>query len=113
MTKDRCSAFKLAFMRDAENKRFSNLATRGICSDACPFDNFITLAPGNGEDGQLTARETLEMKFNADLVVLNACETELSKISGDGVEGLLRSFMISGVPSVLVSLWQVHDKATK
>ncbi|MFX0202871.1 MAG: CHAT domain-containing protein [Candidatus Hodarchaeota archaeon] len=53
------------------------------------------------------------MKFNIDLVVLSVCETRLGKISGNDVEGIARSFMGAGAPSVLVSLWKVHDDATQ
>ncbi len=102
-----------AFKSSSRNKRLLHLATHGISFDALPLESFVALAPGNGEDGQLTAAEILEMQFETDLAVLSACETGLGKISGDGVEGLARSFMASGVPSVLVSLWNVDDEATK
>jgi CHAT domain-containing protein len=109
----RAEASEHAFKSDSQNKRLLHLATHGISFDASPLESFVALAPGSGEDGQLSAAEILEMKFEADLVVLSACETGLGKISGDGVEGLARSFMASGVPSVLVSLWNVDDEATK
>ncbi len=102
-----------AFKSDGRSKRLLHLATHGISFDASPLESFVALAPGNVEDGQLTAAEILEMQFETDLAVLSACETGLGKISGDGVEGLARSFMASGVPSVLVSLWNVDDEATK
>ncbi len=102
-----------AFKSNGRKKRLLHLATHGISFDASPLESFVALAPGNGEDGQLTAAEILEMQFAADLVVLSACETGLGKISGDGVEGLARSFMASGVPSLVVSLWNVDDEATK
>jgi CHAT domain-containing protein len=106
-------ASEYAFKNYGRNKRVLHLATHGVSFDASPLESFVALAPGNNEDGQLTAAEILEMKFEADLVVLSACETGLGKISGDGVEGLARSFMASGVPSLVVSLWNVDDDATK
>jgi len=102
-----------AFRNNGRKKRLLHLATHGISFDANPLESFVALAPGHGEDGQLTAAEILEMKFEADLAVLSACETGLGKISGDGVEGLARSFMAAGVPSLVVSLWNVDDDATK
>ena len=52
------------------------------------------------------------MKLKAQLAVLSACDTGRGDITGDGVVGLSRSFIAAGVPSVIVSLWQVNDKST-
>lgn len=52
------------------------------------------------------------MKLNAELVVLSACDTGRGRTTGDGIIGLSRSILSAGVPSVLVSLWQVPDAPT-
>jgi len=52
------------------------------------------------------------MNLKAQLAVLSACDTGRGDITGDGVVGLSRSFIAAGVPSVIVSLWQVNDKST-
>ena len=45
--------------------------------------------------------------------VLSACETGYGKFrQGEGVISLARSFMYAGVPSLVVSLWQVNDNST-
>ncbi len=75
----------------------------------------IALAPNsssNNSDGLLTAAEILDLKLNAELVVLSACDTGRGRITGDGVIGLSRSLISVGVPSVLVSLWSVPDAPT-
>ncbi|GAA6618475.1 hypothetical protein NUACC26_042860 [Scytonema sp. NUACC26] len=63
-------------------------------------------------DGLLTANEILNLKLNAELVVLSACDTGRGRITGDGVIGLSRSLISAGVPSVVVSLWAVSDDST-
>jgi CHAT domain-containing protein len=53
------------------------------------------------------------LKLNADLVVLSACETGLGKdIKGEGLVGLTRGFMYAGTSRVVASLWKVDDVAT-
>ncbi|MFN6468685.1 MAG: CHAT domain-containing protein [Nostoc sp. SerVER01] len=64
-------------------------------------------------DGALKAWEVLNLKLNAELVVLSACSTGQGNITGDGVIGLSRSFMIAGVPSIIVSLWKVSAPPAK
>ena len=50
--------------------------------------------------------------MTADLVVLSAGETGLGQITTDGVVGIARPFVAAGVPSVVISLWQVPDATT-
>jgi CHAT domain-containing protein len=81
----------------------------------------IKLAPddtGNGSDGgdenpDLTAEEILGLEMQADLVTLSACESGVSEHRpGDELIGLTRSLIYAGTPSVLASLWSVHDRST-
>jgi CHAT domain-containing protein len=98
-----------------------HLATHGILDDLRGLGSAIALAPDPNQpsednlgraNGLLTAEEILDMKLNAELVVLSACDTGRGKITGDGVIGLSRSFISAGVPSIIVSLWSVPDAPT-
>lgn len=94
------------------NARWIHLATHGLLDDQRGIGSSIALAPSNKDDGLLTAEEILDMKLQAGLVVLSACDTGRGKITGDGVIGLSRSLIAAGVPSVVVSLWAVPDAPT-
>ncbi|MEM1279822.1 MAG: CHAT domain-containing tetratricopeptide repeat protein [Cyanobacteria bacterium P01_H01_bin.152] len=96
-----------------------HLATHGLLEYGIPESSgvldvpgAIALAPGNGEDGLLTAAEILQMDLQAELAILSACDTGRGRITGDGVVGLSRALITAGVPSVMVSLWAVNDDST-
>lgn len=72
----------------------------------------IALAPTAQDRGFLTAKEILDLRLNAELVVLSACDTGRGRITGDGVVGLSRALIAAGVPSIVVSLWAVPDAPT-
>lgn len=68
---------------------------------------------GRQQDGFLRAHELYNLNLPAELVVLSACQTGLGKqIKGEGMIGLTRGFMYAGAARVVVSLWNVNDKAT-
>jgi len=91
-----------------------HLATHGLLDDFTGggVPGAIALAPSGKDNGLLTANEILDLKLNAELVVLSACDTGRGRITGDGVIGLSRSLISAGVPSVVVSLWKVPDEPT-
>jgi CHAT domain-containing protein/tetratricopeptide (TPR) repeat protein len=65
------------------------------------------------EDGFLQLDEVMQLKLNADLVVLSACETGRGRqYDVEGVRGLSRAFLHAGSRGVVCSLWQVSDRET-
>jgi len=90
----------------------NHLATHGLLDEKEGLGSAIALTPSDKDDGFLTAAEILDLQLTAELVVLSACDTGRGRITGDGVVGLSRSLISAGVPSVIVSLWQVPDAPT-
>ncbi len=111
-------ATERTIVQQMPNTRLIHLATHGLLDDlrGLGIPGAIALAPDapNQEtgDGLLTANEILDLKLNADLVVLSACDTGRGRITGDGVVGLSRSLLSAGTSSVIVSLWAVPDGPT-
>lgn len=105
-------ATKVAIVNKMKQARIIHLATHGLFDDNRGLGSAIALAPSGNDNGLLTAEEILNLKLNADLLVLSACDTGRGRISGDGVIGLSRSLITAGVPSVIVSLWAVNDNST-
>jgi CHAT domain-containing protein len=75
----------------------------------------IPAMPAEGQaNGLLQAWEIFEqMRIDADLVTLSACETALGKeMGGEGLVGLTRAFQYAGARTILASLWSVGDDST-
>ena len=95
--------------------RYVHFATHGLVNEEHPGLSRLLLMPesGSGEDGVLHLGEVYNLRLNADLVVLSACDTGLGRIArGEGIIGLSRGFLYAGAKSLLVSLWPVSDDAT-
>jgi CHAT domain-containing protein/tetratricopeptide (TPR) repeat protein len=70
--------------------------------------------PNDKEDGMFTLGEIMNVKYNARLVVISACQTGLGSIDrGEGVTGLTRAVMYAGSHAAVVSLWSVDDAGTE
>jgi CHAT domain-containing protein/tetratricopeptide (TPR) repeat protein len=67
------------------------------------------------EDGILTAEEVASLNLEGvDWAVLSACDTGLGVVqAGEGVFGLRRAFLVAGVHTVIMSLWQVEDESAR
>jgi CHAT domain-containing protein/tetratricopeptide (TPR) repeat protein len=64
-------------------------------------------------DGFLRLDEVLNLRLNADLVVLSSCQSGRGQLyDAEGVSGLARAFLYAGSKGVVCSLWSVDDKET-
>ncbi|MHC4549425.1 MAG: tetratricopeptide repeat protein [Planctomycetota bacterium] len=101
-------------MGEQRRWRAVHLACHGLVRTDQPQLSSLALTPDAEHDGFLTVLEVFRMKIPADLVILSACETAKGKIyKAEGILGFTRAFMLAGAPRVIVSLWKVHDEATR
>ena len=97
--------------------RFLHFATHGRVDRKTPALSALVLSRfderGAEQNGYLRLHDIYGLEMNADLVVLSACETGLgTDIYGEGLVGLTQGFLYAGARSLLVSLWNVPDRAT-
>lgn len=97
--------------------RIVHFATHGLINNQHPDLSGIVLSlvdeQGRPQNGFLRLYDIYNLKLNADLVVLSACQTALGKeIKGEGLVGLTRGFMYAGAPRVVASFWRIDDRAT-
>jgi len=103
------TAFKYA---DLAHYRYIHLAVHGFASNVDPDRSAVLLLsdPARGEDGFLQASEIVQMRLNADMVVLSACDTALGPVEGEeGIAALSRAFLLAGARSVVSTLWSIDD----
>ncbi|NUM34519.1 MAG: CHAT domain-containing protein [Candidatus Brocadiae bacterium] len=106
------------FQKSLNDYQYLVFATHGILDTAVPYIHepaLVLSQPGvkESQNGFLTLGKVMQLKLQADLVALTACQTGLGKyIDGEGVMGLGRAFQYAGARSVLVSLWSVDENST-
>ena len=106
-----------AIKRVARDTGILHIATHGVVNDLTPLDAALVLAapgPDDEENGLLQAWESFDqVRLDADLVVLSACDTGLGRtFAGEGLLGLTRAFQFAGARAVAASLWKAPDEST-
>lgn len=90
-------------------------ATHGLIGDdvvgaGALSEAALALTPGGGEDGFLTASEIIDLRLNARIVVLSACNTASGGVAGaEALSGLTQAFLYAGARGLLVSHWPVES----
>jgi CHAT domain-containing protein len=104
------------FKAEAPHRRIIHLASHGLFEESSPLYSSVVLSRGgspSSEDGLLEAWELLELKLDADLVILSACETGRGRIaSGEGIVGTMWALFAAGAGATIVSQWKVESSST-
>jgi CHAT domain-containing protein len=111
---------------DLDNYRIVHFATHGIVTPpkaACPVSPaLLTSFGGDGSDGLLEFGEIFDLKLDADLVILSACNTAslagleatqqagVEGAGGQALDGLVRAFIGAGGRQVIASHWPAPDE---
>lgn len=110
---------------DLSNYRILHFATHGLVTaprPQCPARPALVTSFGPaGSDGLLSFKEIFDLRLDADLVILSACDTagmatvaasrEAGVRTGGNyaLDGLVRAFVGAGARSVIASHWPVPD----
>jgi CHAT domain-containing protein len=111
-------ATESAFKDVSGNYQVLHLATHGYFNKLNPLLSGLELEADDTNDGLLEVHEILELKLDADLVTLSACQTGMGSgffaeiPAGDDFVGLTRAFLQAGSTSVVATLWEVDDHST-
>ena len=111
--------------KDLPQYRILHFATHGLVTaprPECPARPALLTSFGEGaSDGLLTFQEIYDLRLDADIVILSACDTagaatvaatrEAGVTTGGGtqLDGLVRAFVGAGGRSVLASHWPLPD----
>jgi CHAT domain-containing protein len=84
-----------------------HIATHGIYRQDNPLFSGIRLG-----DGYLSLYDLYQLRLAARLVTLSGCATGMNVVAaGDELIGLERGLFYAGATTLLLSLWDVHDRS--
>ena len=106
-------ASKEVFINEAPDYNYIHIAGHAMYDPNEAENSHIVFSKEGGQADPLFAFEIQQMKLNANLVVLSACETGVGNVvSGEGAFSLARNFFIAGARSILHSLWKADDQSS-
>ncbi|XP_074625204.1 uncharacterized protein LOC141883582 [Acropora palmata] len=103
-------------------KQMSSVGLIHIAAHGNEHTGEIALSPNPGwsskfpqtKDYMLKMSDVQAANLRARLVVLSCCYSGKGRMkNGEGVVGIARAFLAAGARSVLVTLWDIDDEATK
>jgi tetratricopeptide (TPR) repeat protein len=106
-------ASKRNFINNAAGVDIIHLGVHGIGDQVTADNSRLIFKRDSTNDAELYAYEIYNLKLDAGLVVLSACESGIGRNQvGEGMFSIARAFTYAGCPSLVMSLWQVRDVFT-
>lgn len=100
---------------DLRSRRVVAFATHGLMPGELPGVSKPALALAANADAAesplLQLDDVLDLKLNAQWVVLSACNTAAGEAGGGAMSGLVRGFFFAGTRSVLATHWAVESES--
>ena len=104
-------ATKKNFKKEAPKASVLHLAMHAVLNDDNPLESKLVFSNDKHSSGMFTVSELFGMNLSADLAVLSACNSGNGKLNkGEGIMSLSTGFQYAGVPSVVMTHWDVNDK---
>jgi len=106
-------ATKANFLNLAPKGSVLHLAMHAVLNDTEPLKSQLVFSPDSESNlsGLFTVSELFGMELSADLAVLSACNSGNGMLNkGEGIMSLSTGFQYAGVPSVVMTHWDVNDK---
>ena len=103
------------FKAELHNFGVLHFATHAIFNDALPEYSYLAFSQTGNENGDdvLFTADLYNLKTDAALVTLSACETNIGELRrGEGFLSLARGFFFSGAKSIASTLWKVNDASS-
>lgn len=106
------AANKENFISTVYNYGVLHLAMHAYVDEDNEYNSKLLFSGSDSED-HLDLNTIYNLKLNADLTTLSACNTGFGRLdSEEGVLSLSRAFQYAGSDATLTSLWRVPDKET-
>ena len=55
--------------------------------------------------------EVEKLHISPALVVLSSCDSGRGTVKPDGIQGMVRAFILARAQSVLTTMWRIHDES--
>jgi len=101
-------ASEAALRERGPRSRLIHISTHGVFRRDNPLFSGIRLG-----SAYLNLYDLYHLHFRAELVALSGCATGMNVVAaGDELLGLMRGLLHAGAHSLLLTLWNVHDRST-